>query len=190
MSRSPNTVSSIYDETPSSTYPWLLCLFKTDDLDKHIKMVNIVGNLEAGILTRAIAKELSAASAHEFLVVDFLFEEEPKKVSKAPMHPGWVDAMQEELNQFSRNKFWTLVPLPYGKMIIGSKWIFKNKRDETCIVIKDKARLVAQGYKQEKGIDYDKTFVLVARLEAIRIFFAFATYMNFIVYQMDVKVHS
>ncbi|GJV25487.1 retrovirus-related pol polyprotein from transposon TNT 1-94 [Tanacetum coccineum] len=128
--------------------------------DKHIELVNII---------------------------DFLSEEEPKKVSEALKHPGWVDAMQDELNQFSRNKVWTLVPAPYGKTIIGSKWVFKNKRDETGIIIKNKARLVAQGYNQQEGIDYDETFAPVARLEAIRIFLAFATYMNFIIYQMDIK---
>ncbi|GKA10846.1 retrovirus-related pol polyprotein from transposon TNT 1-94 [Tanacetum coccineum] len=100
---------------------------------------------------------------------------------------GLVNAMQDELNQFVRNKFWTLVPAPYGKTIIGSKWVFRNKRDETGIVIKNKARLVAQGYNQQEGIDYDETFAPIARLVAIRIFHAFATYMNFIVYQMDVK---
>ncbi|GJY32888.1 retrovirus-related pol polyprotein from transposon TNT 1-94 [Tanacetum coccineum] len=155
--------------------------------DKHIELVNIIGNIGDGMLTRAMAKQFSAASAHECLFVDFLSEEEPKNVSKALKHPGWVDAMQDELNQFARNKVWTLVPAPYGKTIIGSKWVFRNKRDETRIVIKNKARLVAQGYNQQEGIDYDETFSLVARLEAIRIFLAFATYMNFIVYQMDVK---
>ncbi|GKE21860.1 retrovirus-related pol polyprotein from transposon TNT 1-94, partial [Tanacetum coccineum] len=129
----------------------------------------------------------SAALAHECLFVDFISEEEPKKVYKALKNPGWVDAMQEELNQFARNKVWTLVPLPYGKTIIGSKWIFRNKRDETGIVIKNKARLVTQGYIQEKCIDYDETFASIARLEAIRIFLAFAIYINFTVYQMDVK---
>ncbi|GKD98870.1 hypothetical protein Tco_1382767 [Tanacetum coccineum] len=72
--------------------------------DKHIELVNIIGNPRAGMLTRAMAKQLSAASAYECLFVDFLFEEEPKKVSEALKHPGWVDAMQDELNQFSRNK--------------------------------------------------------------------------------------
>ncbi|GKC45321.1 retrovirus-related pol polyprotein from transposon TNT 1-94 [Tanacetum coccineum] len=139
------------------------------------------------MLIRAMAKQLSAASAHECLFVDFLSKEEPKKVSEALKHPGWVDAMQDELNQFARNKVWTLVPAPYGKTIIGSKWVFRNKRDETRIVIKNKARLVAQGYNQQEGIDYDETFAPVARLEAIRIFLAFATYMNFIVYQIDAK---
>ncbi|GJV62464.1 hypothetical protein Tco_0788454 [Tanacetum coccineum] len=100
------------------------------------------------MLTRSMARELSTALAHEYLFVDFLSEEEPKKVSEALKHPGWVDAMQDELNQFPRNKVWILVSAPYGKTIIGSKWIFKNKRDETGIVIKNKARLVAQGYNQ------------------------------------------
>ncbi|GKE29782.1 retrovirus-related pol polyprotein from transposon TNT 1-94 [Tanacetum coccineum] len=134
-----------------------------------------------------MAKELSAASAHECLFVDFLSEEEPKKVSERLKHPGWVDAMEDELNQFAKNKVWILVLAPYGKTIIGSKWVFKNKRDETGIVIKNKAKLVAQGYNQQEGINYDETFAPVARLEAIRIFLAFATYMNFIVCQMDVK---
>ncbi|GJR84664.1 retrovirus-related pol polyprotein from transposon TNT 1-94 [Tanacetum coccineum] len=105
------------------------------------------------MLTRAMAKELSVASAYEYLFVDFLSEKEPKKVSEALKHSGWVDAMQEELNQFGRNKVWILVPVPYGKTIIGSKWVFRNKRDETSIVIKNMARLVAKGYNQQEGID-------------------------------------
>nr|GEV31744.1 retrovirus-related Pol polyprotein from transposon TNT 1-94 [Tanacetum cinerariifolium] len=95
--------------------------------------------------------------------------------------------MQEELNRFYRNKVWTLVPLPYGKIAIGSKWVFRNKKDEHGTTTKNKARLVAQGYTHEEGIDYDETFAPVARMEAIRIFLAFATYINFKVYQMDVK---
>ncbi|GJS20459.1 retrovirus-related pol polyprotein from transposon TNT 1-94 [Tanacetum coccineum] len=86
------------------------------------------------MLTRAMAKKLSVASAHECLFVDFLSDEEPKK---------------------------TLVPAPNGKTIIGSKWVFRNKRDETGVVIKNKARLVAQGYNQQEGIDYDETFAPV-----------------------------
>ncbi|GJW36495.1 retrovirus-related pol polyprotein from transposon TNT 1-94 [Tanacetum coccineum] len=89
--------------------------------DKHIKLVNIIRNPGAGMLTRAIAKQLSASLAHECLFVDFLSKEEPKKVSEALKHPRWVDAMQDELNQFAINKVWTLVLAPYGKTIIGSK---------------------------------------------------------------------
>ncbi|GKA37349.1 retrovirus-related pol polyprotein from transposon TNT 1-94 [Tanacetum coccineum] len=110
-----------------------------------------------------------------------------RKVSEALQHPRWVNAMQNELNQFARNTVWTLVPASHGKTIIGSKWVFRNKRDETGIFIKNKARLVAQGYNQQEGIDYDETFAPVVRLEAIRIFLTFATYMNFIVYQINVK---
>ncbi|GKB43752.1 retrovirus-related pol polyprotein from transposon TNT 1-94 [Tanacetum coccineum] len=95
--------------------------------------------------------------------------------------------MQVELNQFYRNKVWTLVPLPYEKIAIGSKWVFRNKKDEHGITTKNKARLVAQGYSQEEGIDYDETFAPAARMEAIRIFLAFAIYINFKVYQIYAK---
>ncbi|GJZ78547.1 hypothetical protein Tco_0643384 [Tanacetum coccineum] len=81
--------------------------------DKHIELVNIIGDPGAGMLTRSMAKELSVASAHECLSLDFLSEEEPKKVFKALQHPGWFDAMQDELKQFARNKVWTLVIAPY-----------------------------------------------------------------------------
>ncbi|GKE49603.1 putative ribonuclease H-like domain-containing protein, partial [Tanacetum coccineum] len=77
--------------------------------------------------------------------------------------------------------------LPYRKKAIGTKWIYRNKKDERCVVVRNKARLVAQGYRQEEGIDYDEVFAPVARIEAIRIFLAFASYMGFVVYQMDVK---
>ncbi|GJT87132.1 putative ribonuclease H-like domain-containing protein [Tanacetum coccineum] len=82
---------------------------------------------------------------------------------------------------------WILVDLPYGKKVIGTKWVFRNKRDKRSVVLKNKARLVAQGHRQEEGIDYDEVFALVARIEAIRLFLAFASYMGFLVYQMDVK---
>ncbi|GKE42856.1 putative ribonuclease H-like domain-containing protein [Tanacetum coccineum] len=82
---------------------------------------------------------------------------------------------------------WILVDLPYRKKVIGTKWVFRNKRDERSIVVKNKARLVAQGFRQEEGIDYDEVFAPVARIEAIRLFLAFASYMGFTVYQMDVK---
>ncbi|GJY69626.1 putative reverse transcriptase, RNA-dependent DNA polymerase [Tanacetum coccineum] len=84
-------------------------------------------------------------------------------------------------------KVWTLVNLPNGKRAIGTKWVFRNKKDERGIVVRNKARLVAQGYTQEEGIDYDEVFAPVARIEAIRLFLAYASFMGFIVYQMDVK---
>ncbi|GKD28282.1 putative ribonuclease H-like domain-containing protein [Tanacetum coccineum] len=95
--------------------------------------------------------------------------------------------MQEELLQFELQKVWTLVDLANGKRAIGTKWVFRNKKDERGIVVRNKAILVVQGYTQEEGIDYDEVFAPVARIEAIRLFLAYASYMGFIVYQMDVK---
>ncbi|GKC55152.1 putative ribonuclease H-like domain-containing protein, partial [Tanacetum coccineum] len=112
---------------------------------------------------------------------------EPNRVTKALSDPAWVEAMQEELLQFELQKVWILVDLPKGKRPIGLKWIFKNKTDERGIVIRNKARLVAQGHTQEEGIDYDEVFALVARIEAIRLFLAYASFIGFMVYQMDVK---
>ncbi|GJS58739.1 putative ribonuclease H-like domain-containing protein [Tanacetum coccineum] len=81
----------------------------------------------------------------------------------------------------------TLMDLPKGKRAIRTKWVYKNKKDERGIVVRNKARLVAQGHTQKEGIDYDEVFALVARIEAIRLFLAYALYMGFVVYQMDVK---
>ncbi|GJU56715.1 putative ribonuclease H-like domain-containing protein [Tanacetum coccineum] len=117
----------------------------------------------------------------------FLSQQEPKKISEALEDESWVDAMQEELLQFKIQKVWVLVDLPYGKKAIGTKWVYRHKNDERGVVIRNKARLVAQGHRQHEGIDYDEVFAPVARIEAIRIFLAFASYMGFIVYQMDVK---
>ncbi|KAK6146204.1 hypothetical protein DH2020_020073 [Rehmannia glutinosa] len=95
--------------------------------------------------------------------------------------------MQEELNQFERNDIWELVPCPPSQTIIGTKWVFRNKLDDQGNIVRNKARLVAQGYCQEEGIDYDETFAPVARLEVIRILLAYSCFKNFKLYQMDVK---
>ncbi|GKC26363.1 hypothetical protein Tco_1033657 [Tanacetum coccineum] len=110
-SSSPNVEDTSVQDTililnPPLPIPLVVTLVPQDrwSQDKHIKLDNIIGNPGARMLTRAIAKQLSAASAHKCLFVDFLSKEEPKKVFEALNHPGWVDAMQDELNQFSRNK--------------------------------------------------------------------------------------
>ena len=90
--------------------------------------------------------------------------------------------MHEELHQFVRNDVWKLVPRPKGVNVIGTKWIFKNKSDEHGTVIRNKSRLVAQGYTQVEGVDFDETFALVARLESIRILLAIASHLNFKLY--------
>ncbi|GJT95626.1 putative ribonuclease H-like domain-containing protein [Tanacetum coccineum] len=117
----------------------------------------------------------------------FLLQIEPKKVIQALTDPSWIEAMQDELLQFRLQKVWRLVDLPKGKHAIRTKWVYRNKKDERGIVVRNKARLVAQGYTQEEGIDYDEVFAPVARIEAIRLFLAYASFMGFIVYQMDVK---
>ena len=92
-------------------------------------------------------------------------------VDEAFLEPEWIQAMQEELHQFELNNVWELVkrPDPRKHNIIGTKWIYRNKQDENGLVVRNKAQLVAQGYTQVEGIDFDETFAPVARLEAIRI---------------------
>ena len=99
----------------------------------------------------------------------------------------WINSMHEELHQFVQNDVWELVPRPNGVNVIGTKWIFKKKSNEHGIVIRNKSKLVAQGYTQVEGIDFDETFALVVRLESIQILLAIASHLNFKLYQMDVK---
>ncbi|GKD04526.1 retrovirus-related pol polyprotein from transposon TNT 1-94, partial [Tanacetum coccineum] len=111
----------------------------------------------------------------------------PKNVKEAIQDESWIMAMQEELNQFKINDVWSLIPPPDNQTIIGTKWVFKNKLDENGVVSKNKARLVAQGYNQQEGIDFDETYAPVATLESIRILLAYACVHNFKLFQMDVK---
>nr|GEW25413.1 putative ribonuclease H-like domain-containing protein [Tanacetum cinerariifolium] len=117
----------------------------------------------------------------------FLFQKEPTTAVQALADPDWVEAMQAEMQQFRNQKVWVLVTLPDGKGAIRTKWILKNKRDARGIVCKNKARLVAQGHRQQEWIDYTNVFAPVARIKAIRLFLAFASFIGFRVYQMDVK---
>nr|GEV83827.1 hypothetical protein [Tanacetum cinerariifolium] len=105
----------------------------------------------------------------------------------SPSEGIFTDSSYDDEGVFQIQKVWILVDLPYEKKAIGTKWVYRNKKDERGVVVRNKERLVAQGHRQEEGIDYDKVFTHVARIEAIRIFLAFASYMGFIVYQMDVK---
>ncbi|KAJ9536009.1 hypothetical protein OSB04_un000825 [Centaurea solstitialis] len=140
----------------------------------------IIGDPTSSVKTRA-------ATANECNFSVFLTDIEPTRVSDALQDSDWVTAMQEELNQFSALKVWRLVKRPLDKSIIDTKWLFKNKKDEHGTIVRNKARLVAKGYRQQEGIDYDQTFAPVARLEAIRMFLAYAAYKDFTVFQMDVK---
>ena len=147
---------------------------------KHIDNQLIIGDPQSKVQTRS-------ATANFCLFVSFVSLIEPKKIDEALTDHHWIAAMQDELSQFERNKVWKLVPQVPGKSVIGTRWVFRNKMDADGVVIRNKARLVAQGYCQQEGIDYDETFAPVARLEAIRLFLAYAAHKKFKVYQMDVK---
>nr|GEU57928.1 Gag-Pol polyprotein [Tanacetum cinerariifolium] len=112
---------------------------------------------------------------------------DPKTIKEAMADSAWIEAMQEELHQFNRLQVWELVDKPFGKNVINLKWIWKNKKDEDQTIIRNKSRLVAKGYAQEKGIDFEESFSPVARLEAVWIFVAYAAHKSFLIYQMDVK---
>ncbi|GJT18370.1 putative ribonuclease H-like domain-containing protein [Tanacetum coccineum] len=172
----------------------------TTRIHKDHPLDQVIGDLQSATQTRKMSKNLEEhgfvstiqqrtnhKDLQNCLFACFLSQEEPKKVIYALKDPSWIEAMQEELLQFKLQEVWTLVDLPNGKRAIGSKWVFRNKKDERGIVIRNKARLVAQGYTQEEGIDYDEVFAPVARIEAIRLFLAYASFKDFVVYQMDVK---
>ncbi|GJX13820.1 retrovirus-related pol polyprotein from transposon TNT 1-94 [Tanacetum coccineum] len=155
-----------FDETPppSKTSPLV-----DDDLDEE----EAIKVTEKKILENDIEDET--------LEIDEI------NVNEALTDESWIIAMQEELNQFIANDVWELVPQPRNMTIIGTKWVFRNKLDENGIVSRNKARLVAQGYNQQEGIDYDETYAPVARLESIRILLAYACALDFKLFQMDVK---
>ncbi|GJY57885.1 putative ribonuclease H-like domain-containing protein, partial [Tanacetum coccineum] len=169
-------------------------------IHKDHSLNHVIGNVQSGVLTRRMIKTTneqgfisavyegkSHEDLHTCLFACFLSQEEPKKVIQALKDPSWIEAMQEELLQFKLQQVWTLMNLPHGKRAIGTKWVYRNKKDERGIVIRNNERLVAQGYTQEEGIDYDEVFALVARIEAIRLFLAYASFKDFVVYHMDVK---
>nr|GEW75959.1 reverse transcriptase domain-containing protein [Tanacetum cinerariifolium] len=181
-------------------------------IHKDHPKIQIIGPVDTPIQTRHKSKEIEEqsfiATIHQktnpellqfCLFSCFLSQEEPKKIFDALKDPSWVEAMQEELLHIKIQSVCILVDCPKGVRPIGTKWVLKNKKDKRGIMIRNKARLVAQGYTQEEGIDYEEVFAQeegidyeevfaqVARIEAIRLFLAYTSFMGFIVYQMDVK---
>ncbi|GJZ67387.1 putative ribonuclease H-like domain-containing protein, partial [Tanacetum coccineum] len=167
-------------------------------IHKDHSLDHVIGDVQSSVQTRRMTKTSNEQGfisvvyegktredLHTCLFTCFLSQVEPKKVIQALTDPSWIEAMQDELLQFKLQKVWTLVP--YGKRVIRTKWVYRNKNDEKGIVIRNKVRLVAQGYTQEEGIDYDEGFAPVARIEAIRLFLAYTSFKDFVAYQMDVK---
>ncbi|KAK9037262.1 hypothetical protein V6N11_022181 [Hibiscus sabdariffa] len=138
----------------------------------YVKDGEILGDPSKGVTTRS-----SLRNTCNF--VAFISCIEPKNINEALNDDYWILAMQDELNQFERSKVWTLVERPNDKSTIETKWVFRNKLDESGNIVRNKARLVAQGYTQEEGIDFDETYAPVARMEAIRMLLTFACHHEF-----------
>ncbi|GJX51085.1 ribonuclease H-like domain-containing protein [Tanacetum coccineum] len=165
-------------------------------IHKDHSLDNVIGDIQSGVQTRRMTVTTNQQGflgaiyedLHTCLFACFLSQEEPKRIINALKDPAWVEAMQEELLQFHLQKVWILVDLPRGKRAIGTRWVFRNKKDDRGIVIRNKARLVTQGFTQEEGIDYEEVFAPVARIKSIRLFLAYASFMGFLVYQMALRV--
>ncbi|KAI3733240.1 hypothetical protein L1987_64460 [Smallanthus sonchifolius] len=157
---------------------------------------NIIGDLNAGVQMRH--RTLARNSCLYINIVDtgiletclhacFISQTEPKNVVEALDDDCWIEAIQEELAQFDKLHVWDLVDLPNGSRSIGIKWVFKCKRDDRGVVVRNKARLVVQGFNQQEGIDYTEVYAPVARIEVIRLFLVYASFKGFKVFQLDVK---
>jgi hypothetical protein len=140
----------------------------------------IIGGIQSGVQT--ISRLASFCEHYSFVSL-----EEPKKIEDALKDSDWVNAMHEELNNFTRNQVWELVERLKNYNVIGTKWVFRNKQDQDGMILRNKARLVAQGYTQVEGLDFRETYAPVARLEAIIILLAYTCALNIKLYQMDVK---
>ncbi|KAI3724944.1 hypothetical protein L1987_64712 [Smallanthus sonchifolius] len=159
-------------------------------------MDNIIGDPHAGLQTRnrtitentsLYAEILDTGIMETCLHAAFVSQLEPKNVKEALADNCWIEAMQDELSQFQKLHVWDLVDLPKGMHPIGTRWVFKCKTDDRHVMVKNKARLVVQGFYQQEGFDYTEVYALVARLVAIRLFLAYASFVSFKVYQLDVK---
>nr|GEZ06099.1 ribonuclease H-like domain-containing protein [Tanacetum cinerariifolium] len=182
------------DETPSLDNILTLSNSPTPTprIHKDHPKSQIIGPVDTPVQTRHKSKEMEEhsfiATIHQNTTHDllqfclflcFLSQEEPKKIFDALKDLCWVEAMQEEILQFKIQNVWILVDCPKGVRPIGTKWVLKNKKDKKGIVIRNKARLVGQGHTQEEGIDYEEVFAPIARIEAVQIFLAYASFMGF-----------
>ncbi|GJY77111.1 retrovirus-related pol polyprotein from transposon TNT 1-94 [Tanacetum coccineum] len=182
----PETVfeeSSTSDVIPTIVHPNAPVSEHLSKWTKDHPLKNIIGELSRPVSTRLQLHEQALFCYYDA----FLTAVKPKTYKDALTQSCWIEAMQGELNEFELLEVCELVPRPDKVMVITLKWIYKLKLDELGSILKNKACLEARGYRQEGGIDFEESFAPVARLEAVRIFLAFAAHMNMIVYQMDVK---
>ena len=168
----PNDDNDQQEQNLRPVHPWVA---------NEVQIEKIIDSIDApGPLTRSRAMQLANFCDH----FAFVSISEHKKVEEAFMEPEWIQAMQEELQQFELNNVRELVkrPDPRKHNIIGIKWIYRNTQDELRHVVRNKAHLVDQGYTQVEGIDFDETFAPMARLEAVRILLAYANHLNILLY--------
>ncbi|WVZ53348.1 LOW QUALITY PROTEIN: hypothetical protein U9M48_004308 [Paspalum notatum var. saurae] len=144
--------------------------------DDHDEVPLRFRTVENVLAEREATKELLAA-----------IKDEPATAEEAKGIKEWRMAMLEEMASIEENKTWTLVDLPKGQRVIGLKWVFKLKRDEHGEVVKHKARLIAKGYVQRQGIDFEEVFAPIARMESVRVVLAVAAHRGWSVHHMDVK---
>ncbi|GJT28670.1 retrovirus-related pol polyprotein from transposon TNT 1-94 [Tanacetum coccineum] len=150
---------------------------------KDHPLEQVIGNPSQSVRTR---RQLET-DGEMYMFALTVSRTEPKIIKEAMADSAWIESMQEELHQFDRLDVWELVDRPLCKNVINLKWLWKNKRDEENTIIRNKSRLMAKGYAQKDGIDFEESFAPVARLEAVRLFIAYASHKSFTVYQMDVK---
>ncbi|GJR35837.1 retrovirus-related pol polyprotein from transposon TNT 1-94 [Tanacetum coccineum] len=151
---------------------------------KDHPIANVIGDHSLSVSTR---KQLQTGAMWYFFDA-FLTSVEPKNFKQAMTEPSWINVMQEEIHEFERLQVWELVSCLNKVLLINLKWIYKVKSNKSGRILKNKARLVAQGFMQEEGINFEESFAPVARIEAIRIFIANAAHKNMTIYQMDVKI--
>nr|GEZ42773.1 putative ribonuclease H-like domain-containing protein [Tanacetum cinerariifolium] len=200
-----------FHTTPAPTYDEFINIFSTPVQDqgemssRHVDSLNmhtfyqrypsehrwtkdhpqeqVIGNPSQSIRTR---RQLES-DADMCMFALTMSKTEPKNIKEAMADYAWIESMQEKLHQFDRLDVWELVDRPLCTNIINLKWLWKNKHDEENSVIRNKSRLVAKGYAQKEGVDFEESFAPVARLEAVSLFILYAAHKSFTIYQMDVK---
>ncbi|GJY90357.1 retrovirus-related pol polyprotein from transposon TNT 1-94 [Tanacetum coccineum] len=186
----PNTpvsnenVDKLVQEDPSNMHEFHQTHHSTDKWSNNHPIKQVIGDPSKPVMTR----HRIYTDAELYMCALTVSTTEPKNIKEAMLDHSWIESMQDELNQFKRLDVWELVEFPVGKNIIAVKWLWKNKTNAENMVIRNKSCLVVKGYGQEEGIDFEESFAPVARLEAVKIFVAYAAHENFPIYQMDVKM--
>nr|GFB25796.1 retrovirus-related Pol polyprotein from transposon TNT 1-94 [Tanacetum cinerariifolium] len=182
--------TSIADTTPtptnSSSHATNIPI-TSQDVDELNPNAMVDGNTFVNPFIIPSTSAAESSSSHNVEPSNMHTTMEPTNVKEAMTDPAWIDSMQEEFLQFKRLDVWVLVLAPDNISPLTWKWLFKNKHDEEQAVIRNKSRLVLRGYRQEEGIDFEESFTLVARMEAVRIFLAYVAQKSFSMFQMDVK---